>query len=119
MIDKIDALIERNYRILKLETARPRNVMSLQNWINGNGCVAREETAYLARSEELASVADTDDTVMTWLETIVEDSLTRLCRCLGMVGTYILDDLKQAKLNSIATLISHEILTSIYLLNHL
>ena len=53
--------------------------------------MAREETAYLARSEELASVADTDDTVMTWLETIVEDSLTRLRRCLRMVGTYMLD----------------------------
>ncbi len=66
-------------------------MLSLQNWIKGNGCVAREETAYLARSEELASVADTDDTVMTWLETIVEDSLTRLRRCLRMVGTYMLD----------------------------
>ena len=81
--------------------------------------MAREETAYLARSEELASVADTDDTIITWLETIVEDSLTRLRRCLRMVGTSMLDVQKQAKLNRIAILISHEILTSTYLLNHL
>lgn len=86
VVDKIDKLIERNHRILSLETARPRNVSSLRNWINGNGCVAREETAYLARSEELANVVDSDDTVMTWLETLVEDSLTRLRRCLRQVS---------------------------------
>jgi len=78
LIKMIDNLIERNHRILSLEEARPRNTSNLRNWINGNGCLAREETAYLERSDELAGVASTDDTVITWLETLVEDSLPRL-----------------------------------------
>lgn len=85
LIDGADQLIERNHRILGREAARPRDVSSLQNWVNGNGCIAREETAYLEHSKELLSVASADDTVMTWLETFVEASLIRLRQCSGKV----------------------------------
>ncbi|KAI2616350.1 hypothetical protein GGR54DRAFT_631828 [Hypoxylon sp. NC1633] len=73
-----DDLIERNNRILGLEDARPRNVSNLRNWVNGNGCVARAETAYLAQRGELVSVAGTDDTIISWLEALVEDGLSRM-----------------------------------------
>ncbi|OTA56922.1 hypothetical protein K449DRAFT_387314 [Hypoxylon sp. EC38] len=81
-----DDLIERSHRILALEDARQRNVSNLQNWVNGNGCVARAETAYLSRPEELASVASTDETIISWLETLIEDGLSRMRWHIGRRG---------------------------------
>ncbi|KAI1758573.1 hypothetical protein GGR53DRAFT_529297 [Hypoxylon sp. FL1150] len=71
-LSNYDDFVERNNYILKLEDAQPRNVQNLQNWVNGNGNIARAETAYLGRSEDLASVADSDGTVILWLRVMVE-----------------------------------------------
>ncbi|OTA93382.1 hypothetical protein M434DRAFT_395646 [Hypoxylon sp. CO27-5] len=81
-----DDLIERSHRILALEDARQRSVSNLQNWVNGNGCVARAETAYLSRPEELVSVAGTDETIISWLETLIEDGLSRMRWHIGRRG---------------------------------
>ncbi len=78
-------MIERNHRILGFEAARPRDVLSLQNWVNGNGCIAREETAYPERGEELLSVSSSDDRAITWLEILVGGILVRLSECIGQV----------------------------------
>ncbi|KAK3984183.1 hypothetical protein QBC44DRAFT_337438 [Cladorrhinum sp. PSN332] len=67
-----DALIERNHRVLSLEDASHRDVANLQNWVDGNGCIARQETAYLARAEDLLSIASPDDGATTWLGVLVE-----------------------------------------------
>ncbi|KAK0717750.1 caspase domain-containing protein [Lasiosphaeria miniovina] len=62
-----DALIERNHRVLSLEDASYRDVASLQDWVDGNGCIARQETAYLSRARDLVSVTSPDDGATTWL----------------------------------------------------
>jgi hypothetical protein len=46
--------------MLSYEAAKPRDISSLQNWVDGNGCIAREETAYLARHKDLLSVVSAD-----------------------------------------------------------
>ena len=71
----IDALVERNQRMLGFEVAKPRDVLSLQNWVNGNACLAREETAYLTRCKDLLCVASSNDSAVTRLEAWVEDNL--------------------------------------------
>jgi hypothetical protein len=63
--------------MLKLEAAKPRDVLSLQNWVNGNSCLAPAETAYLTYCKELLSVAPSDDDAVTRLEAWIEDSLIR------------------------------------------
>lgn len=63
--------------MLSFEAANPRDVLSLQNWVNGNACLAREETAYLTRCNELLSVASSNDGAVSWIEAWVEDSLIR------------------------------------------
>lgn len=78
-------MIERNHRILGFEAAKPRDVLNLQNWVNGNGCIAREETAYLERYKELLSVSSLDDHAITWLEILVGGILVRLSKCFGKV----------------------------------
>jgi hypothetical protein len=82
---EIDELIERNHKVLSFEAARPQAISNLQNWVSGNGCIAREETAYLDYSRELLGVASPDDTVMIGLETVVENCLNRLCQCFNQV----------------------------------
>ncbi|KAH8696770.1 hypothetical protein GQ44DRAFT_694713 [Phaeosphaeriaceae sp. PMI808] len=74
-----DSLIARNRQILSFEAATPRAVLNLQNWTNGTGCIARQETEYLNWSDDLLCVASTDDTVMIWLEMFVE-RINRACQ---------------------------------------
>jgi hypothetical protein len=69
-----DDLIKRNREVLSFEAASHRDMVNLQNWVDGNGCIAREETAYLALAEDLISVASPNDSAMTWLGALVEDS---------------------------------------------
>ncbi|KAE8447334.1 hypothetical protein EG329_010892 [Mollisiaceae sp. DMI_Dod_QoI] len=74
---EIDAALsdyERNRQVLGFEAASDRDVVNLQNWIDGNGCIARDESAYLARPEDLLSVVSPDDYAVAWLGALVEDS---------------------------------------------
>lgn len=72
-----DAYIERSHRVLGLEVASHRDVVSLQNWVDGNGCIARQETAYLAQTEDLLTIASPDDGATKWLGALVEGFLFR------------------------------------------
>jgi hypothetical protein len=76
-----DSFLERTHRMLGLELAEPRDVLSLQNWVRGNSCLYREETAYLAHHKELVNLALAGDCAMTRLEAWVEDNLVRFCKC--------------------------------------
>lgn len=84
----IDALLERNDRVLRLEPARSRAVTNLQNWINGNGCIARAETAYLSLNDDLIQSVTEDEGVVPWLAVLAEDVMDRLRRCFGMVRSF-------------------------------
>lgn len=83
-----DALIERNFRVFGYETARSRDIASLQNWVNGNACIARAETAYLGHEEELIGVPLADGGA-SGLEAWIEDWLIwchKLFRKVGKVS---------------------------------
>ncbi|XTI82344.1 hypothetical protein V2W45_1228407 [Cenococcum geophilum] len=75
-----DQFAERTYRMLSFGSAQRRDVKSLQNWLDGTGCLAREETAYLAHHRELASLAPVADSAVIQLEAWVEDKLIRFYR---------------------------------------
>ena len=62
-------------QVLGFEAARPQAVSSVQNWMSGTRCIARAEHAYLAYSHDLLSIVPTDDSIITWLETLVKKSL--------------------------------------------
>lgn len=66
--------------MLSLNPAEQRDVESLQNWLDGNGCLAKEESAYLAHCGELVSLAPTRDSAILQLENWVETRLIRLWR---------------------------------------
>ncbi|KAJ8112231.1 hypothetical protein OPT61_g5358 [Boeremia exigua] len=70
-----DEYIIRNRQILELEAARPQAVLSLKRWTDGNPCIARAETKYLDEMGDLITVSSEDDTVITWLESVMEKAL--------------------------------------------
>lgn len=55
-------------------------MQSLQNWLDGNGCLAREETEYLTHQRELVSLAPAGDSALLQLEGWIEDNLIRFYR---------------------------------------
>lgn len=76
--DKIlDSLTKRGHEALGMETARSRFVLGLQNWINGNGCLARDETEYLKYRNDLLSIATADDGAVMKMESWVVNALIR------------------------------------------
>ena len=66
--------------MLSLNRAQRRDVESLRNWVDGNGCLASEETAYLGCHQELASLTPVGDDAVLQLEAWVEDKLIRFYR---------------------------------------
>jgi len=66
--------------MLSLSPAQQRDVESLKNWLDGNGCLTREESVYLAHHGELVALAPAGDSAILQLEAWVEDRLIRLWR---------------------------------------
>jgi hypothetical protein len=76
-----DDLAERTFHIFSLGEARDGDITSLRNWLDGNGCLAREESAYLETNHsELVSLAPVADNATLQLEAWVEMRLGRLCQ---------------------------------------
>ena len=64
--------------MLKMPPAPARDVTSLWNWVEGNGCVARDETQWLEHRSDLCSVVRADDDALASLEPFVERLLSRI-----------------------------------------
>jgi hypothetical protein len=112
-----DAFVGRSHRILNFKAAEPLNILSLQNWVDGNACLAREETAYLARGNELLSVAFSDDSALAQIEAWIEDYLVRFSSGFCKVRICSLGNTFQAQayeVNRIAVAASQEIQTYTY-----
>ena len=81
----IDSFIERTSRLLGFKPAQSRDRTSLQNWVDGTGCLAREETEYLDYPKELIELGSTSDNATTKVEAWVEDNLIWFCKCFRRV----------------------------------
>ena len=71
--------------MLGFEHASSRSVANLQHWVDGNWCLARDETAYLLQGRDLIGLGTLKDSAIEKLITWVEDRLTWLCKYLPMV----------------------------------
>ncbi|KAJ9139048.1 hypothetical protein NKR19_g7574 [Coniochaeta hoffmannii] len=79
-LTEYDAFAERTHKMLSLNPAQRRDVESLGNWLDGTGCVAGEETAYLGHHQDLVSLAPAGDNAVLQLEAWVEDKFIRFDR---------------------------------------
>ena len=70
--------ILRDYReVLQYPDADPRDVGSVQNWVDGTGSIAREESRYLSHVDDLASMANHADRAVNCVDIAVEDVAQR------------------------------------------
>lgn len=83
----LDSFIERSHRILSISKAPTRDVANLQNWVDGTGAIAREETEFLGHRDELMSLVPPADIATSRIESWVEDMLIRFYRGFREVGT--------------------------------
>lgn len=68
-----DNLLAGQRRVLDFQAAPQRALSSVRNWVDGNGCIARDETAYLGTFDDLLSIASPSDHATSWIEALVED----------------------------------------------
>ncbi|KAL4727146.1 hypothetical protein ACLX1H_006047 [Fusarium chlamydosporum] len=89
-----DNLVDRTERTLSFGRSEIRDVQSLRNWVDGNGCVARDETSYLSDEKDLFSLSPTLDSAATRFEDWIEDRMAQFfChRKLGILGRDVSSD---------------------------
>ena len=63
--------MKRNTEILQLPQASQQGVASLLNWVNENGSIARNETAFL-HARDLCAVGGQREHGIAWIESLVE-----------------------------------------------
>ena len=73
--DKIleDKYLEGLDRIFSLKAARPGDVTNLCNWLEYTGCIARDETEFLAAGKDLISPITAEDSALTPFQELIED----------------------------------------------
>ncbi|KAI1740158.1 hypothetical protein F4680DRAFT_448354 [Xylaria scruposa] len=70
-----DSFLDGTSRALSSNPVASRDNLSLKNWLNGNGCVSRLETAYLDHEEDLFDLTGPGDRATSKLEAWIEDKL--------------------------------------------
>ncbi|KAI5918584.1 hypothetical protein F4810DRAFT_565382 [Camillea tinctor] len=70
-----DQLLDRCQRVFSFESPRPLHVSSIENWLEGNACIARDETKFLGHEGDLLTIAPVEDSVLHSLELFVSSSL--------------------------------------------
>ena len=69
----------RNYdHALRLPNADLRDIKSIQNWVDGTGCLARPDTEYLELQHDLMNLTGTLGGAVTQIEIVVENIALRL-----------------------------------------
>ena len=54
--------------VLSYSRSTPRDVESLQNWLEETGCLNEDEASYLERGNELVTLASSSDSAIKQLE---------------------------------------------------
>jgi len=81
----IDDFVQSCDKMLSYSSPQLRDVTSLENWIERTACLARDETAYLARKDDLLSITTPNDDLLVGLEQLCENGVIAVCKLLKMV----------------------------------
>jgi hypothetical protein len=57
-----------------LADAKEKDVVNLKNWLSGNGCIAREESDYLAKAYDLGTLDSHSEDIRHNLESFLEET---------------------------------------------
>lgn len=87
--ERADNLSDRTRQALAAQSATPRDVENLRQWVNGFACISDLETAYLTYEDDLIALGLADpDGFLTWLAHKVEDALVWMSGMLGWVSLF-------------------------------
>ena len=80
-------MLEKFVQIHRLPAAAKKNISSLQNWVNGNGSISRNEWKFL-HADDLFTTMNPADDALAMVESRVEDLFVRFHQkfkkvCLG------------------------------------
>ena len=82
----LDALLERNARVLQLPAAIERNRTSLSNWVEFTGSICEKETSFL-NQQDLCAITKSEDDGVTTIEQVMERLVVWILNCFGKVGS--------------------------------
>lgn len=82
----IDGLLQRNSKAFSYSKATIRDVRSLRRWVEGTGCLARDETTFLDHQEDLVNIVGPFDHAAVQVEPLVEESLVYLASLFHVVS---------------------------------
>jgi hypothetical protein len=71
-------MIRDYHHVLQLPNAAKRDVTSIRNWIEGTGCIARAESEFLERQDDMANLAGTFDNAVHYVEVVAEKIAFRI-----------------------------------------
>ncbi|KAL2054230.1 hypothetical protein ABVK25_005371 [Lepraria finkii] len=74
-LEVYDGLLDRNSKALSFHKATARDVESLRRWVDGTGCLARNETTFLQHEKDLMKLVAPFDTATAKVEPLIEDAL--------------------------------------------
>lgn len=77
-LSEYDAMMGDYHTAMRLPAASPRDMDSIRNWLDGTGCIARDETAFLSHGDDVANLTGTLDSAVDNVEIFIERAACRL-----------------------------------------
>lgn len=71
LLFSLDNLIARTQQILAAPKPHDRNIRCIENWLDWNPCIARKETEFLSKHEDLLILHSRDDQMLSWMDRLV------------------------------------------------
>jgi hypothetical protein len=71
-------MIRDYHHVVQLPNAAQRDVKSIKNWIEGTGCIARAESEFLDRQDDMVNLAGTFDNAVHYVEIVAEKIAFRI-----------------------------------------
>ncbi|KAI0467034.1 hypothetical protein F4859DRAFT_507002 [Xylaria cf. heliscus] len=71
-------LLARTRKALNTRSAREGDVVNLRDWINSNGCLSREESKYLWKSDLISTLSDSVEDYIIWISNRIHKDLRTL-----------------------------------------
>ncbi|CAG8973488.1 hypothetical protein HYALB_00002813 [Hymenoscyphus albidus] len=68
-------MLEQSSKVLAYPASTERDIISLNNWVEGTSCLARQDSSYLDHKDDLMNLTGPVDNAITRTESVVEDSM--------------------------------------------
>ncbi|KAB2107124.1 hypothetical protein AG0111_0g4687 [Alternaria gaisen] len=77
-LSEYDTMMRDYHHAMRLPAASPRDITSIQNYLDGTGSIAIEESAFLSHRHDLANLTGALDSAATSIEYLIERAACRL-----------------------------------------